>query len=74
MSCKRDLKDLISEARAQGWTVTICGSGHLKFVSPAKQTVFTSSTPGDYRVVANMRAHLRRLGFRTREDQERRRA
>jgi hypothetical protein len=61
---KQDVKDLITEAKAMGFEVTRStgSSKHLKFSLPDPNglTVFGSSSPSDWRSVANIRGKLRR--------------
>jgi predicted RNA binding protein YcfA (HicA-like mRNA interferase family) len=56
----RDINTVVRVARARGWTVTCTRGGHLRFTHPNGALVHTSSTPGDRRAVAAIRAHLRR--------------
>jgi hypothetical protein len=54
----------IRQARAQGWTVDMSGSGHYLFRSPdGKQQTTVPSTPGRGRSMMNSRAQLRRIGL-----------
>ncbi len=61
----RDLQPLIAAARRQGWCVEPTKGGHVRFrpCDPALPLIITSSTPGDWRAVWNVRALLRRAGL-----------
>lgn len=60
----KDLKRLIKDAEAQGFTVKITSKGHVMF-SRAEQPVATASgTPSDKRAWSNLLARLRRAGYR----------
>ena len=52
-------------ARQQGWTITVCGSGHLRWTPPDGRAVFSPMSPGDGmgRGFRNVRAKLRRAGL-----------
>lgn len=60
---RKDLLDLIRKAMAAGWEVKKTGGGHLKWVSPKGEVVFSPYSPSDYRGFKNMKAHLRRAGL-----------
>jgi hypothetical protein len=59
-----ELTALLRTLVAQGWVVTKTRSSHFKCVppDPSAKVVYCSSTPGDWRAMANMRAWLRRSG------------
>lgn len=57
------MKALVKAAKAQGWTVSYTGGGHYKFQSPTGAVVFTASTPGRSRALANTKALLKRNGL-----------
>jgi len=59
-SCLRDHARL---ALSRGWTISITGSGHLRWRSPDGKTVFTPRTPGYGRSAASITAKLRRAGL-----------
>jgi hypothetical protein len=61
---RRDLKDVIQQARDQGWEVRLTNGGHYCFRAPNGTQVFGASTPSDVRSIANLRARLKRNGFR----------
>jgi len=64
MSQRKDLHKLIRDVKAQGWRVEHTGRNHLAFRSPQGGTVYTASTPSDYRATKNIRKMLRRYGWR----------
>jgi hypothetical protein len=39
------LRTLARKARAEGWTITVTGGGHLKWSSPHGPSVITGSSP-----------------------------
>ncbi len=59
---KRDLKEIIASLTRSGWTARKTGAGHWRFQAPSGALVFTGSTPGDVRALANLKARLRREG------------
>jgi len=59
----KDLSNLVRVASKQGWVITYTNGGHLRWVSPAGRTVFSSSTPSDRRSIKNIRKELRLRGF-----------
>lgn len=68
MSRKSDLsrrmREVIEQAKAQGWTATLRKAGHWKLSSPGgKGSVFMSQTPSDWRAVKNNLSIMRRYGF-----------
>ena len=61
-----DLARIIKVAKRQGWTVIQSRRNcHWKFKSPNPRvpTIFTSSSPSDYRAIRNLTASLRRAGL-----------
>jgi hypothetical protein len=56
----KEVKELIREAKAAGWKVTLTRNSHLKFVSPDGHVLHSGGTPGDWRAQRNLRAQLRR--------------
>jgi hypothetical protein len=42
---RKELSVALRRARKAGWTITLRGSGHLRWVSPAGAIVTTSATP-----------------------------
>ena len=60
-----DLDKLIAQARRAGWRVEKTARGHWKFYSPdGKHAVVASGTPSDRRSMANLRAQLKRAGYK----------
>jgi hypothetical protein len=57
---KRDLHDLLNEARGRGWVTELTHGGHWKLLGPDRQMLFTSSTPSDWRGLRNIRQDIRR--------------
>lgn len=57
----KDYEKLVRAARKQGWTVTITGGNHLKWVAPDGDHLVTSLTPrrNDVRPIIQ---HLRKKG------------
>jgi len=54
------VRRLAEFALAEGWTLTRCNSGHLKFSKAGFTPIFTSCTPSDHRTERNTRALFRR--------------
>ena len=61
----KSYRALAKLARQEGWQITVCGSGHLRWTSPDGRAVFSPESPGDCagRSVYNVRAKLRRAGL-----------
>jgi hypothetical protein len=64
MSRGKEIRDIIRQLEAQGWTVTKGKrSGHWKAMAPGgKGIVYFPGTPSDWRSVANTKSRLRQLG------------
>jgi predicted RNA binding protein YcfA (HicA-like mRNA interferase family) len=60
----KELQPAAKHARKAGWTVEPTRGGHLAWVPPEGQTVYSPSTPSCSRSVANVLAKLRRAGLR----------
>ena len=56
---RRELRDLLDNARARGWVAPVATTGRLRH--PTGATVYTASTPSCSRAVANAAAMLRRV-------------
>jgi hypothetical protein len=62
---KKQIRELIRIAEAQGWEVTPTNSSHLRWRGPEGHgLVFTPSTPSDWRSIKNATAQLRRAGLK----------
>lgn len=60
----RNMRPWAETALKSGWTITVRRGGHLCWRSPdGVHTVFTPSTTGYPRALANTRATLRRAGL-----------
>jgi hypothetical protein len=59
----KDMEKVAKRAQKAGWTITISGGNHLKWLSPDGKTMLVSSRTGSYRAWKNFRADLRRAGF-----------
>lgn len=64
LNLSSDWHDLARLALDQGWRVTKTKGNHVKWQGPAGGTVFSASTPGDFRAIRNTRSRLRRLGLK----------
>lgn len=62
----RPWRALARAAAAQGWTVRVCGSGHLAWYAPDGAIVVSAASPSDHRARRNHEARLRRAGLRQR--------
>lgn len=62
---KRDVADLLDEARDLGFDVSRAAR-HWRLALPGGPTLFVCKTPSDHRSVANSRAQMKRA-LRTRE-------
>jgi hypothetical protein len=59
----KDLGELMSQAKEQGWSVTKTNGGHFKWLSPLGAFFFSSQTPSDRRALQNVKKDLRINGF-----------
>ena len=66
---QKDLKQLVRLYEQHGWSVDPTNGGHLRFRGPLGELVFASSTPSDWRSVANLKAQLRRSSAKAAEAQ-----
>lgn len=65
MSAKKELKEIVKSAEKQGWRVKRTKKGHLMFLAPdGVNKLTTGGTPGEYKAIDNLLAHLRRHGFK----------
>lgn len=60
-----DLRKLVRQAEAQGWSIARTRKSHFKWTSPAGAVVIASGTPEDPRARKNLLAQLRRAGLET---------
>jgi hypothetical protein len=61
VSFQREMKAILKEAVAAGWTVSHTRSSHLMLTHPSVgKPQFLSGTPSDWRAIANSRAQLAR--------------
>lgn len=58
----RGVREVISEARRQGWTDET-NKGHTKLRAPNGRLVVISTTPRDPRTLMNVISDMRRQGF-----------
>jgi hypothetical protein len=58
----KELRDLIKEAKSQGWTVELT-KGHYWFTAPDGYRERTASTPSDHRWLMNAVSRMRKHGF-----------
>jgi hypothetical protein len=65
VSARKEVKELLAAARAQGWGVELRKSGHYFLYSPSGDGIVTlAATPGDRRAVVKTVARMRRYGFK----------
>lgn len=57
---RENLRQLVEFAEANGWSVSRTRGGHIRFTKPGLGSIYTSSTPSDYRSELNAKARLRR--------------
>jgi hypothetical protein len=63
MKIPREHRELARQARGQGWRLSVLGSGHLAWRSPAGGFVVSSGSPSDWRELHKLRSRLRRAGL-----------
>lgn len=68
---RRQIKDLILSAQAQGWTAEMRGTGHWALYAPGGGMVVMAATPSDHRAVKNIVSVMRRYGYQTEREIER---
>jgi len=63
----KDLQQIVDKAIESGWTVTYSRGNHLIFRSPdrSKPSIYTGSTPSDWRSNKNFKSTLKRHGLET---------
>lgn len=59
-------REIAEKAVAQGWSIALTGSDHIRWVSPSGVIVTSSQTPSDHRSIKNTRAELARIGLKIR--------
>jgi hypothetical protein len=58
---KSDLMKLVRQYRKLGWSIEKTNSQHYKWVPPnGGEIFFTSSTPSDWRTMANVQGYIKR--------------
>jgi predicted RNA binding protein YcfA (HicA-like mRNA interferase family) len=50
----------VRKAVREGWAATLTKGSHVRLIHPGGAIVFASGTPGDHRVIRNVKADLRR--------------
>jgi len=61
---RKDIVKLLDEARAQGFSVERCGSGHWKIRSPRGAVVIAAFSPSSGYALQRIRRDLKRAGFK----------
>ena len=65
VSLKKELAQILREARRQGWRVELQRSGHYKLYPPdGRDLIVTGSTPSSPRALVKLVARMRSCGFR----------
>ena len=65
MSLKKELRQILREARRQGWRVELQRSGHYKLYPPdSSEYVTTGSTPSTPSSIRNLLSRMRSFGFK----------
>jgi hypothetical protein len=62
----KTFRDVVAEAKRQGWEVVQTRGGHWRFVPPDPMApiVYAAGAPSDRRALDNHIARMRRSGFR----------
>jgi predicted RNA binding protein YcfA (HicA-like mRNA interferase family) len=60
-----NFRDVVKDAKRQGFRVTLTKKSHWEFLppDPTKEIVIAPGTPSDKRSILNLIAQLRRSGF-----------
>jgi predicted RNA binding protein YcfA (HicA-like mRNA interferase family) len=65
MSLKKELREILREARRQGWRVERTRGGHYMLYAPdGKNIVVAASTPGKQSSIRETLAEMRSYGFK----------
>ena len=65
MSLKKELREILREARRQGWRVEQTRSGHYMLYAPKGRGIVTAAgTPSSAASIRNTLAKMRSYGFR----------
>jgi hypothetical protein len=65
VSLKKELREILREARRQGWRVRLTRGGHYKLYAPdGENIVTTGSTPSSPSSIRELLAHMRSFGFK----------
>ena len=59
----KEINKLMRSARKQGWDIVQIKSGHLKWVSPVGDIIYSAFTPSDRNAVKQIQRELRLKGF-----------
>lgn len=59
---RKELKDLMSIAKKQGWGIVI--NKHIRWEPPQGDLYFSSRSPSDWRVLKNIRRDLKNRGLK----------
>ena len=64
MTLNKEVRELIEEARRQGWRIETLRSGHTMMYAPdGEGKVPVAGTPSDRRALKNVISRMRRHGF-----------
>lgn len=58
------MREIFLSLERQGWRIEITKKNHLKLFSPEGGIVVASGTPSDWRAMMQLRADLRRHGYK----------
>jgi hypothetical protein len=59
----KETKQIIKEAKSQGWQIVMTNGNHLKWIAPNGKVVFSALTGSDRRGILNLKSQLRIAGF-----------
>jgi len=59
----KDLNKLLREANKQGWKTFQVNNGHIKWVSPVGDILFSSFSPSDINAIKQIKRQLLANGF-----------
>lgn len=60
MKIGKTIRPAMEYARELGYRASRTSGGHLRFSKPGRRTVFSSSTPSDWRTARNVISQLRK--------------
>lgn len=64
MKIPKEYRPLAAKAKEQNWTISPTRGGHLVWLSPKGDKVYSPSTPSDFRSLPNVIRKLKHKGLK----------